>query len=184
MFNNEENVFFIGDFDESLEREVAIPLIRQIQKQRRLSNGRIDLHINSFGGHVHLMQQLVEYVEIAKSDGIVVRTIVPAVAFSAGSMLAVTGTPGFRYIGRAGEHLVHYGQTASFETTPTQIQRLSAWKERGFKTNIAHYKKYCDIPDLEKRMEDDGFFVVARDAIKWSMADKYLDKFDLGEYVD
>lgn len=122
MLNNEGNVFFVGDFDDSAERELVIPLAKEIQKQRLLRDGRIDLYINSFGGYAHLVSHLTSLVEIAKREGIVVRTIVPSVAFSAGSMLAITGTVGERYIEKSGEHLIHYGSTGSVETTPTQAE--------------------------------------------------------------
>lgn len=172
----DDNVFFIGDFDESLESSVIIPLTREIENQSRLKNGRIDLYINSYGGYGSLCDHLVELVEMAKREDITVRTIVPNTAFSAGSMLAITGTPGERYIGRRAEHLIHYGQIASFETTPKQVERFSKWKERQFRGNIAHYKKYCDVPNIDAEMMDEGFFVVAKDAIKWNMADQYMDK--------
>src|SRR5690348_1190487 len=102
----EDNVFFIGDFDDSLEQQITVPLIQEIKKQRELRDGQIDLHINSFGGYAHLVMNLVELVELAKRDGITVRTIVPSVAFSAGSMLAICGSTGERYIARTAEHLV------------------------------------------------------------------------------
>lgn len=180
MLNNEGNVFFIGDFDDSLEREVAIPLTKEIQKQKKYRDGQIDLYINSFGGYAHLVMHLVELVELAKREGVTIRTIVPSVAFSAGSMLAIAGTPGERYISKSGEHLVHYGSTGSVETTPTQIERYRAWKDRDFKNTIKHYQKYTKIPNLEEHLKDDGFFVPARDCIKWGLSDKYLDKFDVG----
>lgn len=174
--NYEDNVFFIGDFDDSLENAIIIPLTKEIENQAKLREGRIDLYINSVGGYVHLVNHIVELVEIAKDKDIVVRTIVPDMAFSAGSMLAITGTPGERYIGRKAEHLIHYGQIMSFETTQEQIKRFTAWKDRKFKSNLDHYRKYCDIPDLDKNILDDGWFVTAPQAIKWKMADKYMDK--------
>ena len=174
-------MFFIGDFDDSLEDRVLIPLTKEIINQSTLSNGRIDLYINSVGGYVHLVSHMVELVEIAKQQGVTVRTIVPDMAFSAGSALAVTGTVGERYIAKKAEHLIHYGQIMSFETTPEQIKRFTAWKDRKFKANLEHYKKYCDIPDLDKHILDDGFFVTAPQAIKWGMADKYMDKLELTE---
>lgn len=177
--HNEDNVFFIGDFDDSLESCTIVPLIQEIKNQRRRRDGKIDLHINSFGGYAHLVMNLVELVEIAKREGIIVRTIVPSVAFSAGSMLAVSGSPGERYISKTGEHLVHYGSTGSVETTPTQIERYRAWKDRDFKNTIKHYQRYCTIPNLEEQLKDDGFFVPARDCIKWGLADKYTDKLEL-----
>lgn len=175
----EDNVFFIGDFDDSLELDVVIPLTREIQNQKEQANPKIDLYINSFGGYSHLVMHLIELVEAAKREGIVVRTIVPNAAFSAGSMLAVTGTPGERYIAKHADHLVHYGSIASFETTPEQIKRYQKWKERQFKYSITHYKKYCEIPDLEKNIQDDGWFIPAADCLKYKIADKYTDKLVL-----
>lgn len=173
---NEGNVFFISDFDDALEGSVILPLTEEIAKQSRFKDGRIDLYINSVGGYLHLLRHMVELVEIAKDQGIVVRTIVPEMAFSAGSMLAIAGTPGERYIGREAEHLIHYGQIMSFETTPEQIKRFTAFKERKMKANLAHYKKYANVPDLDKHMLDDGFFVPAAKCIRWGLADKYMDK--------
>lgn len=175
----EDNIFFIGDFDDALEDRVIIPLTQEISKQSKEKEGRIDLYINSVGGYVHLVSHMVELVEIAKAQGVVVRTVVPDMAFSAGSMLAVSGSPGERYIARKAEHLIHYGQIMSFETTPEQVKRFTAWKDRKFKANLEHYKKYCDIPDLDKHILDDGFFVTAPQAIKWSMADKYMEKLEV-----
>lgn len=174
----DDNVFFIGDFDDSLE-SMVVPLLQEIKHQRNRVDGHIDLHINSFGGYAHIVSQLVEYVEMAKASGVVVRTIVPAVAFSAGSMLAITGTPGERYISRTGEHLIHYGSTGSVETTPTQIERYRAWKDRDFKNTIKHYQKYANVPNLEQHLADDGFFVPARDCVRWGLADKFIEKIEL-----
>lgn len=175
----EDNAFFIGDFDDSLENTVLMPLTKEIESQNEKKDGRIDLYINSAGGYLHLANHLIELVERAKRNGIVVRTIVPDMAFSAGSMLAITGSPGERYIGKRAEHLIHYGQIMSFETTPEQIRRFTAWKERKMKANLAHYNHYSNIPDLDKHILDDGFFVTAQQAIKWGMADKYMDKMEL-----
>lgn len=180
MLNNEGNVFFIGDFDDNAEQNLIIPLTKEIQKQKKYRDGQIDLYINSFGGYAHLVFHLVSLVETAKRENIKVRTIVPSVAFSAGSMLAITGTPGERYIEKTAEHLLHYGSTGSQETTPVQIERMSAYKNRDFKRTLKHYEAYANVPDLEKHLADDGFFVPARDCIKWGLADKYMDKFDVG----
>jgi ATP-dependent protease ClpP protease subunit len=175
----EDNVFHVGDFDDSLERDIVLPLTMEIKNQSKKSNGKIDLYINSMGGYGHLLFHLVELVELAKRHGVTVRTIVMDSAFSAGSMLAITGTPGERYIARTASHLVHYGSIASFESTPEQIERYRKWKNKFFQNNIAHYKKYADIPNLEQHISDDGFFVMAPEALKYKLADKYTDKFDL-----
>lgn len=176
------NIFYFTDFDDNMERSIVLELTKEIQKQRRLKDGRLDFWINSFGGYGHLVFHLIELTEIAKREGIVVRTIVPNTAFSAGSMLAVAGTPGERYMAKTAEHLIHYGNIGSSETTPKQIERMSAWKNRDFKNTIDVYRKYAEIPDLDAEMMDDGWFVPAPKCIKYGLADKYIDKLDIGNY--
>lgn len=180
MLQNEGNVFFVGDFDDNAERELVIPLTKEIQKQRKLRDGRIDLYINSFGGYAHLLGHLTQLVEIAKREGIVVRTIVPDVAFSAGSMLAITGTPGERYIAKTGNHLIHYGQTGSVESTPLQVDRFFEWKKADFENTVKHYERYSNVPDIRTHIADDGYFVKAAKCIAYGLADKYIEKFDIG----
>jgi ATP-dependent protease ClpP protease subunit len=177
--NYEDNIFWIGDFDDSLERDVILPLTLEIRRQMKRADGKIDLYINSMGGYGHLLFHMVDLVEMAKRQGVTVRTIVMDSAFSAGSMLAVAGTQGERYIAKTASHLVHYGSIASFEQTPEQIERYRKWKQRFFANNVSHYKKYADIPNLEEHIKDDGFFVTAAEAIKWKMADRYTDKLEM-----
>lgn len=177
----EENVFFLSDFDDNMEANIVLALTREIQKQRKYANPRIDLYINSFGGYKHLVYQMISLVEIAKREDIVVRTIVPDVAYSAGSILAVAGTPGERYIEKTGEHLIHYGSTGSMETTPEQAARNFAQKQSSFRSILNTYKKYTNIPhdELDRLMSDDSAFIPAPKCLKWGIADKYMEKFDI-----
>ena len=180
---NDGNVFFLADFDDNMEASIVLPLIREIQRQRKYKDGRIDLYINSFGGYRHLVFQLISLVESAKRDGIVVRTIVTDIAYSAGSILAVTGTPGERYIERTGEHLIHYGYTGGGgESTPEQVERVYSQKALGFKKILNHYKKFTKFPEgeIEGLMNDDMAFIPANKCIKYGLADKYMEKFDIG----
>lgn len=178
---NDGNIFYFTDFDDNMEASLVVPLTKEIQKQRRFRDGRLDLYINSFGGYAHLLFNLIELVELAKRDGIVVRTIVPSLAASAGSMLAVSGTPGERYIGKTAEHLIHYGTTGGVEETPKQVERTSAYKHRDFTHRINVYRQNCDIPDLDEEIMDNGWFIPAPKAVKYKMADKYMTKFDIGD---
>jgi ATP-dependent protease ClpP protease subunit len=178
------NIFFLADFDDNMEREVTVPLIREIQKQRTLKDGRIDLYINSFGGYAHLVFKLVVLVEEAKKNGITVRTIVPSVAYSAGSILAVTGSPGERYIDKDGEHLIHYGTTGSFESTPEQVERTYIHKTNNFRRIKRHYARYSNdkfpAEELDKLMNDDSGYIPAAKCVKWGLADRYMKDFDIG----
>jgi ATP-dependent protease ClpP protease subunit len=174
----EGNVFFIGDFDDQLE-QIIVPLTSEIKEQSKRKNGRIDLHINSYGGYLHLVRNFVDLVELAKRNDVVVRTIVSGVAYSAGSMLAVAGTPGERYIAKHAEHLIHYGQAGSIETTPGQVERSRASKHRSFKQILDHYREYCNIPNLEGEILDDGWYIEASKCLKYGIADKYTSKLEL-----
>lgn len=175
------NTFAIFDFDDNLEQTIVLPMFREIQNQTRYTNGSINLMINSFGGYRHLVFQMISLVEMAKRNNVVVRTIVPDIAYSAGSILAVTGTPGERYIEKTAEHLIHYGQTGSAESTPEQVERNYIQKQQGFKKILDHYQKHTNLgrEDLDSLMNDDSAYIPANKCIKWGLADKYLDKFDL-----
>jgi ATP-dependent protease ClpP protease subunit len=178
---NDGNVFFLTDFDDTMESSIVLPLIREIQKQREYKHGRIDLYINSFGGYRHLAYQLVDLIEIAKREEVTVRTIVPNVAFSAGSFLAIAGTPGERYISRHGMHLIHYGTAGgSNEETIRQVERTAKVKKELMKDVVRHYSTYSDVPDLEDNISDDGFVVPAKKCIKYGLADAYTDTLDIG----
>lgn len=179
MNHHEGNVFLINDFDDNLEQTIVVPLATEVGRQSGLKGGMLDLWVNSIGGYLHLAHHIIELMEAAKRQGVTVRTIVPSMAFSAGSMVAVAGSRGHRYIGRRAEHLVHYGQVLSFETTQEQVKRFSAWKNRQFEGNLEHYRKYCSIPELDKQILDDGWFIPANKAIKWGMADKYTDRLEV-----
>ena len=181
---NDGNLFFLADFDDHMEATVVLPLIKEIQKQRTLVDGRIDLYINSFGGYRHLVFQLISLVRQAQRDGVVVRTIVPDIAYSAGSILAVTGSPGERYIEKTAEHLIHYGLTGSAETTPEQVERNYIQKQQGFKKILDHYASYTNLgrDDLEMLMNDDSAYLSANKCIKHGLADRYMEKFDIGAF--
>ena len=171
----EDNEFFISDFDESLET-LIIPLTKESKNQARYRDGFINLTINSHGGYEYLVNHFIALVEMAHGLDVTMRTIVPAAAYSAGSMLAITGTPGERYIGPNAQHLVHYGYTGSSESTPLQVERSTKAKIDSFKKTLEHYRSYANIPNLDQEMLDDGFFIPSRQCIKWGLADKPLSK--------
>lgn len=179
---NDGSDFVIFDFDDSLERDVPLALIKCIQEQRGKKDARITLWINSFGGYRHLVFQLISLVELAKREGIIVRTVITDIAYSAGSILAVTGSPGERYIEATGEHLIHYGLTGSSETTPEQLERNFIQKKEGFDKIKKHYLKYSKMSadELDKLMNDDSAFIPANKAIKFGLADKLMTRFDIG----
>lgn len=175
---NKKNHFYIGEFDASLE-EIMPALSLEIERQAMEKDGCLDLYINSYGGNSDVANHMVSLIEVAKAHDITVRTIVTSAAFSAGSWIAVTGTPGERYIAKTAAHLVHYGTIGSASGTPMQHDRAAEFAKMWFKQTINHYNEYSNIPDLAEQIKDDGFYIPAIKAVKWGMADKYLDKLAL-----
>jgi ATP-dependent protease ClpP protease subunit len=180
------NLFIITDFDDSMEQEIILPLIRQIQYQKKFRDGRIDLHINSFGGYTHLAFQLINLIEQAKAYDITVRTIVGDAAFSCGSLVAIAGSEGHRYIAPTAQHLIHYGTVFSAESTPEQSARVYEEKARHFKKMRQHYLTNTNIPaeDLDRLMNDDQGYIPAAKCIKWGLADHSTTKFYIGDVED
>lgn len=186
MNKTDGNVLIINDFDDAMEAEIILPFIRQIQYQRTLREGRIDLYVNSFGGYAHLAFHIVSLMEQAKREEITVRTVVPDAAFSAGSIVAVAGSPGHRYVERTAQHLAHYGMAGSIDSTPEQAARAYEERARHFKKIRKHYLDYTDIEavDLDRLMGDDQGYIPAAKCIKWGFADYYMERFDIGRTTD
>lgn len=177
VYRDENRFYIAGEFNKDMETGVVSPLRAEIEKQADRKHGLIELNISSNGGNAYVLVQIVELVELAKRKGIKVRTVVTSHAYSCGSMLAVTGTVGERYISRYAEHLVHYGQFDGYrKSTPLQIERDADRFRRWTKTLLEHYERYCDIPDLAEHLKDDSFWIPADNAIKWGLADKYTDE--------
>lgn len=179
-YHDDRNTFYIGEFDGDMEANLILPFTLAVRQQANIKGGRLDLFINSYGGNAHLLMHMVELVEMAKRADVVVRTMVTGAAYSAGSMLAVAGTPGERYIAKNAMHLAHYGNTgADGDETPLQAQRRHDANQLMFKQVVAHYEKYCDIPDLEANLVDDNWYITSTQARRWKMADKLLDKYQM-----
>lgn len=178
-YYDDKNTFYIGEFDEGLE-EILLKFNTATIKQSKIANGRINMLINSYGGNAAIAFHLVEAMEMAKRAGIEVRTVVTSAAYSAGSIVAVAGSIGQRYIAKDALHLVHYGYyDDGGNTTPTQNSRSRSVAEIFFKQIANHYSKYCNIPDLEHHMSDDNWYINASSAKKWNMADHYIDKYKI-----
>lgn len=174
------NRFYLtGPFDAEMESAVVAPLRKEIDHQAAKRDGSIELWISSHGGNALVLVQLIELVEYAKRNGVTVRTVVASHAYSCGSMIAVAGTKGERYISRYADHLAHYGSFDGIrKTTPLQIERGAEHWRRWTGLIREHYERYTRIPDLEEKLKDDDLWVPAEQCIKWGMADKLMDELD------
>ena len=179
-FVNENTVYIHGEFDDSIV-ELLPQIQRIINTQKERKEGKIIFNINSVGGYNSQLMCLINLIENAKKDNIIVETIVNYMAYSCGSMLACSGTTGHRYIAEYAAHLCHYARGSDYSATPTQINR-NAENFLRLQNNIkALYKKYCEptakkgfVAKLFDNMKDDCFFIPAKQCIEYGLADKIL----------
>lgn len=179
-YHDGRNTFYIGEFDGPMEEALVIPLALAVKQQANLKDGRIDMFVNSYGGNASIAFHVIELMEMAKREGVVVRTMVTSAAYSAGSIIAVAGTPGERYIAKGAQHLAHYGFAPRGEdSTPLQAMRNHEATQIFFKQVVDHYNKYCSIPKLEENLLEDDWYITSTQARRWGMADKPLEKFKM-----
>lgn len=179
VFADGEIFYVLGEFDNEMRDGLIWSLTHKIQDLATKRDATITVYIDSNGGQAYLCIHLVMLFELAKKKGIIVKTIVPSHAFSCGSLLAIAGTKGERYIGRDAEHLVHHGTfDGHYKTTSLQLDRHTEHWKRWTKALIRHYQTYAAIPDLEAHLKDDDFYIPADKAIKWGLADKYVEDME------
>jgi ATP-dependent protease ClpP protease subunit len=175
-----KNKFYIGDFDDELP-EIFPKVIRATYDQAEVENGFIEFYINSYGGNGHDVMTLVELMEIAKSHGIIVRTIVTHAAYSAGSVAAVAGSEGERFMARNGSHLIHYGYSWTYATGPVEAARDAKQQQKWFKNLTDHYAKYTklSVEELKKNMNNDNWWLDFNRCKRYGVCDKPTDQFYL-----
>ena len=169
------NIVYIHDlFNDSLA--LILPNIDFIinEQKNKKEGGKIIFDICSNGGYAYILKELLNRVEYAKSQGIIVETIVRSQAYSCGSMLAISGTKGHRYIGEYAEHLVHLGSAGMRVQDNTEFSRMKDHIQRHFDLVKNVYKKYANIENLDTKIENDSWYIYGEDCIKQGMADKFL----------
>lgn len=174
-FVNGKTYFINGTFNEEMRNEVVWNLEKHINELKHLKDPKLTFYISSHGGDGYLVLDLINLFELAKAQGITIRTVVTSHAYSAGSMLAIAGSEGERYISPQAEHLAHYGTFDGYRKhTPLQSTREHEHNLRWNNTMLKHYQKYTKIPNLKKEIADDGFYIPADKCIEWKVADKYI----------
>tara|TARA_R110000868_G_C10972986_1_gene771174 strand:- start:53021 stop:53743 length:723 start_codon:yes stop_codon:yes gene_type:complete len=175
-FISPENTIFIHDnFDEDIVRNILPVFDRLIEDESGKKKGLITIDIDSNGGYARYLQSLLMRVDIAKSKGIIVKTIVSAYAYSCGSMLACSGTNGHRFISSHAEHLCHLGSVGLSAINDKELERGSARIKAHFDFVRSIYKKNANIPELNKVIHDDCLFIQGQKIIDWGLADKFIE---------
>ncbi len=177
-----DNSFFINEFDESLD-ELFLEVIQQTDEQRLVMDaafpsrcgGQLHFYINSDGGDSSRALSLVALMERAKALGVTVKTFVLYGAYSSGSMVAVAGTSGHRFISHFGEHMLHYGNFNGGVSGPAESERHHQSAIKHFDVIKSVYERNCKIPDLDAKLKSGNYYIDPSTAIAWKLADGYLE---------
>ena len=170
------SIFIHGIFDETISKNIIPKLIKEIDIQEKIKEGRLKFYINSRGGYAHMLLDLLALIEIAKKKGIIVETYVFAYAYSCGSLLACSGSKGHRYISYNAEHLCHLGSASTGDViNDTELERSMERVQAHFDRVRSLYKKYANVIDLEEAIKNDNYFLRGQTIIDNGLADNYVD---------
>jgi len=175
----DNKIYLHGVFDESVSERIIQNLDSLIEKEKKKKKGKIIFDINSNGGYARYLMDLLSRVEYCKQNDIIIETRVSSYAYSCGSMLACSGTVGHRYISEYAEHLCHLGSTYLAEVkNNTELDRSVEHSKAHFDFVKNIYKKYANIPNLEKVINDDQLYIRGQKIIDWKLADKFLNEIE------
>lgn len=173
-FKKNGSFYIYGEFDETIPINILAPLQSTIDKRLTTNDGTpIKVFINSQGGLLDYAYELVGLFEYSKSKRIPIHTYVLSSAFSAASIVAVAGS--VRFATKRTAHLIHYPRGADYSDTPEMAMRNTKWYEFISNEMVAHYEKYCSIPDLRNKLMIDNYLVFGKELTKYKMIDKYYE---------
>ena len=135
----------------------------------------ISFYINSPGGSVTAGMAIYDTMQFIKPD---IHTIVMGQAASMGSLLAMAGTTGHRFILPNARLMIHQPLGgASGQATDVEIQARELMRWKSVLTDI--YVEHTGKSHIQLRadMERD-FFMTAGEAVKYGLADKIISNRD------
>jgi ATP-dependent protease ClpP protease subunit len=174
-FVKDNSVFIYGDFGDSIAKDVIPDLLKEIEKQSKLKDGKIKIYIDSNGGYTRYLFNMLAVIEDAKKKGIIVETYVFGYAYSCGSMLACAGSKGHRYISYLAEHLCHLGFAGAGASNDVELERGRERVQAHFDKVRNLYRKYANLKDLENVIKFDHYFIRGAEIIENGLADHFVD---------
>lgn len=139
----------------------------------------IDVFINSAGGDGKILDSIVALLGIAKSKGAIIRTTVLGRASSCGSLLAITGTKGYRVMYSQSYHMVHFGKHNARIEKEVEIELAAQYiqKSTANKTNMYLQHTNLTSKDLKKLQSHEYGFLSAQECLDKGLCDWIITDF-------
>lgn len=164
-------VWIDGDIEDHAARDV----IRAVNYFKALNTSSIDVCINTNGGSLSEGLAIADYFRLMSSQGFVISTRVLGVAYSAGALIASSGTPGHRYALPSSRYLIHQlsasGVDGKMEELQSDIKNLRAMNEQMARMIAAVTDK--TLAAVQKDLKKESFMSVD-EAIKYGLVDHVI----------
>lgn len=85
----------------------------------------LNVWINSGGGKILVMQSILTLFNMASAKGTIIKTYNIASASSSASMIAISGTPGYRYMAENAYNYIHFGRYSADTAHTDEIDILT-----------------------------------------------------------
>ena len=84
----------------------------------------LEVYLQTPGGTVSIAKSIMSLFKMARAKGAIIKTINLSAAASCGSLLAVSGTKGYRYMAEDAYNLIHYGSRGGASTRDGEAERM------------------------------------------------------------
>ena len=161
--------------DTEVNEHTASLLVAQLLFLESQGNEDIHFFINSPGGGVTAGMAIYDTMQFIKPD---VSTIVMGQACSMGSLLATAGAKGKRLILPNARHMIHQpsgGARGQATDMLIQVEEILIMKKSLTQIYVDHNSAGKTFDELSHDMERD-FFMSARDAVAYGLADSVVEK--------
>lgn len=161
-------IYINGEFDESLAKDVTLKLLDLSIKDK----SPIVFMIDSFGGYVYSLLQIVDIMEAIPNKII---TIITGKAMSSAATLAVCGTVGNRYILKNGTLMFHQLRYGSYGTVDEQkVSLKEAEKLQKYMNKIILQRTKIDPKNYDEFMSQDRY-LQPQEALKLGIVDAVVN---------
>lgn len=175
-FYQDRKLFITQDIDDSVMQftEAILNWNSDDEKNKIPVEERkpITIYILSYGGQLDQIMALIDVIKVSKT---IVRTVNLGVAASAGCLLLMSGTKGYRYTMKNSWGLIHQGQGGAGGTAEQVFAQTQNYKRivESMK-NLILENTNIDIKTYNKYKTKE-FYVYPEDMIKYGVVDHICD---------
>jgi ATP-dependent protease ClpP protease subunit len=173
-FVDNGNFFINGNIDDSIAKNIIAPLVNEINiRSKAKIAAPINFYVTSHGGYVKDAFDIISWFDYAKKLGVPVHTHVTSVAFSAGSLIAVSGHKRFASV-RA-YHGLHFARGSNYAHNSEMADRNTEnfkWQQSQL---IKIYRDKTKLKNIEKLLIADNYMINGGDdLLKFGLIDEII----------